>query len=198
MFHSFVRTLPVMQEDDIGSSFILDEFTSAEVFLKTISDTLYVELANYDARTKSLVFQDKGVFKAVPPNLLSEFSFDERKFVNSSELSSYPDPIRVFLERAYSSNAVNVYIDYEVDVIAPSYNVAMDVGSKSAKISTEEVFHLNVNDDWFLKFSTKKKYIKENFGDQANDVLAFIKKEKLQNKLDDVIRVADFLVAQGN
>ena len=194
MFHSFVRTIPPMQEKDIGSSFILNEFTNAEVFLKTIADTLFVDLANYDSKTKTLIFQDNGAYKAIPRNILREFKLANRYFINSSELADYPDPIPVFLEQVHNEKNVSLFIDYEVNVVAPNYNVALNVGSKSAKVSTEETFHLRMNDQWFLNFTFKKKYIKDNFDERSNDILAFAKKEKLQDSIDDIKKLADFLV----
>lgn len=115
-------------------------------------------------------------------------------FVNGNEYKSEGTPVTGLLE-VMADGQIPLLKKTGIYVKQPTYNAALDVGSKDVKIyQKEEIFY---SKDGQLKRVKNKKDVLAAAGDRFKEVESFIKQNSINvNKETELIKVFDFLNAE--
>lgn len=112
-------------------------------------------------------------------------------FVNAGEFKKEGVPSKGLVE-VLVDGTLPLVKKTELFVKKPTYNAALDVGTRDTKIYPKETIYF-VKDGEMLKVKGKKGVISAA-GDRASEIESFIKSNKLNvNKEGDLIRVFEFL-----
>ena len=199
---TFTRTVPVVVGETKGSYFLYDDFSEFEVVMNSSNDTLSIKSANYHLELQTVVFYNESRLEMVQPIFLKGFVVKQGgekkfKFINKRDLSSeksidVPALKREsgFLEILYDNSKGALYSEWILEVIKPTYNVALDVGARETVLKSERKFILIYENEYFDDFNLSKKSLKYVFGKRSKEASIFVKDNNLKkDNPDDVIRL---------
>lgn len=200
----FVRTLPPPPADDIGSVFLLDEFTKAMVLLHNIEDTILLLNANLNLELNAPNFLDKnGNIRAIPGNMVSDIILlsPDKKYVLESKKNIFKKHISEdlnynengFFETVYMSDSISLYKEWHLEIIPPNYNAALDIGNRGRQINKKKKFTLIYGGNYYDDFTLKKRQLKVIFPEQLNDISTYMKKHKISDNEEHLIKLMSFV-----
>jgi hypothetical protein len=115
---------------------------------------------------------------------------NQRFFVNMREFES-DESKTGFVERT-TNGKLKSYLQTKIKIIKPTYNEALNTGSRDAKILKEQLFFI-VEGKKLIRLSPSKKKLLELMSDKTTQIEAFAKEQELNYRdINDAIRLLQY------
>lgn len=157
--HYGIGTFDDRDKSAIGSPYIFDDFQDGKVKLKSEDDFYAGEYrVQYDLLNQMFYILKKSNIYGVDGSKIDEIITDHKE---GSRI------FKIFINEKYEPELLELLVDgtyqlwrgYEVDLIKPTYNAALDVGSVNPEYVREEYFKVS-KDSVLTPIPTKRKQIR--------------------------------------
>jgi hypothetical protein len=183
--YNYIYTEDFPKETD-GSPY-LDDWQPADVFLKNGKSILALPM-RYDVYNNKMIYKyNNKTYSIGAPDSISEIKFPNRVFVYKQKGTKN--------EKSYFEKLVNgkvcLFNQYEIKIIQPTYNVALNVGNKNSRLALKE--HLYIEQENALIMLSKKNQLIDILIDKQQKVTDYMNTENLSYKeKDDVIKIISY------
>jgi hypothetical protein len=180
--------IPVPAGRVVGDTYIDSKWNMGTVMVASKNTLIEGYPMKYDAKGKVLEIKtSNGVRLLEVKNVghmmwLDSITQQPRYFVNAARYNENNVPLVGLLEVVVDGNR-SLFKRTMLETKQPTYNVALDVGSRDTEILKKHAYYYNNGSDLIL-IKTKKKFL-EGLGDQRSDVAAFMKEKDLDVKSQD-------------
>ena len=159
---------PVPSGDLIGSAMLFDTISYASVYLA--NDTKVESGVNIDLIRGILYFTHAQSYYSIPIQKLDSMFVGKVKYIVESIGNNY-----TVLEELVSGKYA-LYIQNQIVVKEPDYNVALDLGSRDTKIIQKISYLIKYKNHYYNSRSDRADFLKET---DKNQILAFKKENNL-------------------
>ena len=158
--------------------------------------------ARYDIINQTLEINKNGTVYDIPAGLIESFTLNveedirtkEVRFVNITKISDLRVKGVAFMVVATDTEDLKVYKSIRGEVMKPSYNIALDTGSKDTKIVKITEYFVESQGKIVQLPKTKKKEILAFIKKYSPDGADFAVRQKLNLKKDkDLDRLFDYI-----
>ena len=194
---NFFTELPVKKGETLGSEYFRDEWMIGD--LMTSDSTRLEDLSlKYNVSDNLLEIKVDEEIKVIPYEKVTAFYLNDPLkskpvvFVSSEVLKEKKNVINGFYELVYDG-PVDLLQKYKVEVVEASYNVAMDVGSKSDKLVQKSEFFVSTKSALEPLERNNSKFVAQLDKEKEEELLSFIKTHKLKlKKKEDLIKIFEY------
>ena len=169
------------------------------------NDTIVLQKANYHLELQTVVFENEDKLESVRPIFLSRFQIlenegDRVSYVNKKSLlesldrgNSQISRSEGFLQEISISDNCSLYRDWYLHITEPTYNEALDIGSKERILKRENNYSLVYKNTYYENFKLSNKRLKEIFGSSAK-IKSFMKENNLKgNTESELAQLVDYI-----
>lgn len=192
--------IPMAPGNLIGDNFLDKKWNKATILLYQSETMIEGHPVKYDIKSDVIEIKTKAGIKILNGDKIKNMVWvdsltsEPHYFINASEFKKDGVESRGLLE-VIVDGTLPLVKKTEIYVKQPTYNAAMDAGSKDTKIFQKEVF-LYSSDKNLLVIKNKKDILTAA-GERKAEVETFIKENKINtNKLPGLKQVFEFLNAQ--
>ncbi|MFT4738857.1 MAG: hypothetical protein ACI8QD_002635 [Cyclobacteriaceae bacterium] len=192
---NLLRSFDLVEAETEGTYLLLDEYVRSRVDWSKTGEEGYTELGNYHLDLDQFVFLEDGKQMGVAKQRVASFTVvmdgKPARFTSTSLLSNdtFEGKTSYLQELFYNSaNSASLLQYWYVNVVPPSYNMALNTGNKNTVLRRRSQFVALVNDKYYVNFKLKKKLIKELFSEDSAALLQFVKANNLSDSEADLIR----------
>jgi hypothetical protein len=189
--------IPITPGNVIGDMYLDKKWNAATILLYQSETMIEGYPVKYDIKSDVLEIKSKSGIKILGGEKIKNMVWVDslttqpHYFVNAAEFKKDGVPSRGLLEVIVDGD-LPLLKKTEIYVKQPTYNAALDAGSKDTKIFQKEIFLYS--SDKNLQVIKNKKNVLEASGDRASEVEAFIKANKINvNKLAGLKQVFELL-----
>jgi len=192
--------IPMAPGNVVGDNFLDKKWNRATILLYQSETMIEGNPVKYDIKSDVIEIKTNAGIKILNGDKvknmvwLDSLTSEPHYFINASEFKKDGIESRGLLE-VIVDGTLPLMKKTEIYIKQPTYNAAMDSGSKDTKIFQKEVF-LYSSDKNLLVIKNKKDVLAAA-GDREEEVEAFIKTNKINtNKLPGLKKVFEFLNAK--
>jgi hypothetical protein len=189
--------IPMAPGGVVGDNYLDKKWNAATILLYQSETMIEGHPVKYDIKSDIVEIKSKSGIKILGGEKIKNMVWIDsltsvpQYFVNGAEFKKDGVESRGLLEVLVDGD-LPLLKKTEIYVKQPTYNAAMDAGSKDTKIFQKEIFFYSVDKN--LMIIKNKKNVLEAAGDRATEVETYIKANKINvNKLPDLKKVFEFL-----
>jgi len=172
-----------------GTAYLNKDWKPADILLKN-GKTIPDLMVRYNVLENKMVYENKGITYVVgTPDSIAEIKFLDKTFIykpfekgNTTENG--------FFEIVFKGK-VSLLRKYEIEILRANYSMQFDTGYKNDRLSLKQELYLQKDNQ--AAVANKKNKLLEVLSDKNNDVILYIKREKLSVKDHrDLIKILAF------
>lgn len=200
---NMVMGIPVPPGDVIGHTYLDDTWNVGSVMVADKKVLIESYLMKYDIKDQNIEIKTQlGIRLLAVKNVSHMVWVDSatRKahyFVNGANYKEDDTPLIGMLE-VVVDGPKSLFSRTKVEIKSPTYNVAMDVGSRDTQILKKSAYYYNDASNNVYLIKSKKKFL-EGFGGMRDELEKFMKDNRLDLKSEDeLVKIFTFINSRSS
>ncbi len=171
--------------------YLFEDFKKSDLVLNSDNVLMDIPIKIDIHRHQILLMNNRGEVHGLSLSYIKSISVDNMLSKDNYEVHQI-DGKHILLRKVYSDTEATLWQRWVTTLKKADYNPALNVGSRSDKITSEKVYLISTSQKGFTKVPTRKKKFMEVFKSKAK---LFLKKNKKVNlkKEEDLVSFVKFL-----
>jgi len=190
----YIRSFKSGYEGIRGTPNIFEDFHKGNLYFTNKTSMVGI-MINYDCYNDHILYSDKDHIYIINGNNIDFFTIERNEGSDNllfKQVFLESEKKRIFLQIIYDDRST-LFKRHKKNFIEADYTGPYNADRRYDEYKDDQDYYIKLTDGKIRQIKSRKKYIKEIFGNKATMILEYIKEENIDLKDEhDLIRLAEY------